>query len=77
MVGIRLRRRDQLKADVVWGVPANVIQRSARFGLSDSLEVQLDHIRMPAVYGKMAEKKTDAHWMSRVRLRRSYSEGNS
>ena len=56
LVGISLRRRDQLKPDVVWGILAKVIQSNARFALSDRLEVHLDHVRMPAGKGRMAEK---------------------
>jgi len=56
VVGISLRRRDQLKPDVVWAVLGKVIQSKARFGLSDRLEVHLDHVRMPVGNGKRAEK---------------------
>ena len=56
VVGISLRRRDQLKADVVWSVLGKVIQSNARFALTDRLEVHLDHVRMPAGNGKKAEK---------------------
>jgi hypothetical protein len=56
VVGISLRRRDQLKPDVVWDVLGKVIQSNARFGLSDRLEVHLDHVRMPVGNGKWAEK---------------------
>jgi len=56
VVGISLRRRDQLKANVVWSVLGKVIQSNARFALTDRLEVHLDHVRMPAGNGKMAEK---------------------
>jgi hypothetical protein len=56
VVGISLRRRDQLKPDVVWSVLGKVIQSNARFALTDRLEVHLDHVRMPAVNGKEAEK---------------------
>ena len=56
MVGISLRRRDQLKPDVVWAVLGKVIQSNAKFGLSDRLDVHLDHVRMPAGNGRMAEK---------------------
>ena len=56
VVGISLRRRDQLKPDVVWAVLGKVIQSNARFGLSDRLEVHLDHVRMPVGNGRMAEK---------------------
>ena len=41
---------------MVWGVLGNVVQSNARFGLSDRLEVHLDHVRMPAGNGKRAEK---------------------
>jgi len=44
VVGISLRRRDQLKADVVWSVLGKVIQSNARFALTDRLEVHLDHV---------------------------------
>jgi len=46
VVGISLRRRDQLKPDVVWAVFWKVIQSKARFELSVRLEVHLDHVRM-------------------------------
>jgi hypothetical protein len=41
VVGISLRRRDQLKADVVWSVLGKVIESNARFALTDRLEVHL------------------------------------
>ena len=56
VVGIILRRRDQLKPDVVWDVLGKVIQSNARFDLSDRLEVHLDHVRIPVLNGRMAEK---------------------
>ena len=56
VVGISLRRSDQLKPDVVWAVLGKVIQSNAKFGLTDRLEVHLDHVRMPAGNGKRAEK---------------------
>ena len=43
VVDISLRRRDQLKSDVVWAVQGKLIQSNARFGLSDRLVVHLDH----------------------------------
>ena len=55
VVGITLRRRDQLKPHVIWAVLGNVIQSNAIFGLSDRLEVHLDHVRMLARNGKGAE----------------------
>jgi hypothetical protein len=56
VVGISLRHRDQLKPDVVCEVLEKFIQSNARFGLTDRLEVHLDHVRMPAGNGKRAEK---------------------
>jgi hypothetical protein len=41
---------------VVWDVLGKVIQSSARFGLSDRLEVHVDHVRIPVGNGKRAEK---------------------
>jgi hypothetical protein len=55
VVGISLRRRDQLKPDVVSDVLGKVIQSNARFGLTDRLEVCPDHVRMPA--GNGTEKR--------------------
>jgi len=54
--GVSLRRRDQLKPDVVWAVIGKVVQSNARFGLSDRLEVHLDDVRMPAGNSKRAGK---------------------
>ena len=48
VVGISFRRRDQLKPNVVSGVLMKVVQSNARFGLTDRLEVHLDHVLMPA-----------------------------
>ena len=56
VVGISLRRCDQLKPDVVWAVLRKVIKSNAILGLSDRLEVHLDHERMPVGNGKKAEK---------------------
>ena len=56
VVGINLRRRDQLKPDVIWAVLGKVIQTDARFGLSDRLEVHVDHVRMPAGNGRFRIK---------------------
>jgi hypothetical protein len=50
--GISLLRRDLLKPDVVWGVLAKMIQSNARFGLTERVEVHLDHVRMPSGNGK-------------------------
>jgi len=56
VVGISFRRSDQLKTDVVWGVPGKVVQANTRCGLSDRLEVHLDHVSMPVGKGKTAAK---------------------
>jgi hypothetical protein len=55
-IGISLRRRDQLKPDMVWSVLGKVVQNNARFALTDRLEVHLDHVRMPAGNVRRAEK---------------------
>ena len=55
-VGISLRRRDQLKPDMVWGVLGKVVQSNDRFRLADRLEVHLGHVRMPAGYGRVKTK---------------------
>jgi len=44
MVGINLHCRDKLKPFAVWGVLGKVIQSNPRFGLTDRLEVHLDHV---------------------------------
>ena len=56
VIGISLRRCDQLKPDVVWDVLGKVIQSNARFGLTNRLEVHLDHVRMPAGNGREKTK---------------------
>jgi len=57
MVGTIFRRREQFKPDVVWAVFRKVIRSNVRFGLTDRLDVHLDHFQMPACKCKMAEKK--------------------
>jgi len=56
LVGISLRRRNQFKPDVVWDVLVKVFQSNAVFGLSDRLEVHLDHVMMLAGNGRMTVK---------------------
>ena len=56
MVGLSFRRRDQLKPDLISDVLSKVIQSNARFGLTDRLEVHLDHVRIPVGNGKLALK---------------------
>ena len=67
VVGISLRRRDQLKRDVVWGVLGKVTQSNARFGLADRLEVHLDHVRMPAGNGREKSKGRSLDVMSAIK----------
>ena len=54
--GISLRRHFQLKPDVVSDVLGKVVPSNTRYGLNNQHEVHFDHVRMPAVYGKRAEK---------------------
>jgi hypothetical protein len=56
VVGVSLRRGDQLKPYVVWSVLGKVIHSNARFALSDRLEVHLDHVRMPVGNGREKTK---------------------
>lgn len=56
-MGISLRLRDQHKPDVVWGVLGKVVQSNARIGLSDRLEVYLDHVRLPVGNGREMTKR--------------------
>ena len=56
VVGISFRRREQLNPDIIWAVLCKVIQSNATFGLTDRLEVHLDHVRIPVGNGKLAEK---------------------
>jgi len=67
VVGISLRRRDQLKADVVWSVLGKVIHRKARFALTDRLEVHLDHVRMPAGNGGVKTKGRSISVLSAIK----------
>jgi hypothetical protein len=67
VVGISLRRRDQLKPNVVWDELGKVIQSNARFGLTDRLEVRLDHVRMPAGNGTEKSKGRSLDVLSAVK----------
>jgi hypothetical protein len=55
---ISCRRRDQLKPDVIMEVLAKVIQSNARFGLSDSLEIHVDYVKMASGNGHKGILKT-------------------
>jgi len=67
---ISLRRREQLKTDVVLAVLGKVIQNNAKLGLNECLEVHLDHVMMPAGNGKRAEKTKVSNWLEWVLLKR-------
>jgi len=67
VVDISLRRRDQLKPDVVWAVLGKVIQSNARFGLSDRLEMHLDHVRMPVGNGREKTKGRSLDVLSAIK----------
>jgi hypothetical protein len=56
VIGISLRRCDQLKTNVIWDVLGKVIQSNARFFLTDHLEGHLDNVSMPADNAKRVEK---------------------
>jgi hypothetical protein len=56
-----------LKPDVVWDVLGKVIQSNARFGLSDRLEVRLDHVMMPAGNGREKTKGRSLDVLSAVK----------
>jgi len=56
VVGVSLRRRYQLKPDVLWAVLWKVMPSNSRFGPSECLEVHLDHVTIPAGNGKGAGK---------------------
>jgi len=67
VVGISLRRRDQLKPDVVWSVLGNVIQSNARFAITGRLEVYLDHVRMPVGIGGVKTKEPSLDVFSAIK----------
>jgi len=56
LLALVLQRRVHLKLDAVWAVFGKVIQSNARFGLSDRLEMHLDHVRMPVGNGREKTK---------------------
>ena len=67
VIGISLRRCEQLRPDVVWDVLGKVIQSNARFGLTDRLEVHLDHVRMPAGNGREKTKRRSLTVLSAIK----------
>jgi hypothetical protein len=56
-----------MKHDVVWDVLGKVIQRNAKFGLTDRLDVRLDHVRMPAGNGREKTKGRSLDVLSAVK----------
>jgi len=64
---ISFRRRDLLKRDVVWSILGNFVHSNARFGLSDSLEVHLDHVNLPAGNGREKTKGRSLDVMSAIK----------
>ena len=67
MIGISLRRCDQLKPDVIWDVIGKFIQRNEGFGLTDRQEVHLDHVRMPAGNGREKTKRRSLTVLSAIK----------
>jgi hypothetical protein len=67
MVGINLRPKDQQKPDAVWSVLWKVIHSNTKFGLTDRLEVHLDHIRMPVGYGRQKTKGCSLNVLSAIK----------
>ena len=67
MGDISLRRRDQLKFDVVCAVLGKVILSNARFGLSDRLEIHLDHVKMPDLNGGVRTKGRSLDVLSAIK----------
>jgi len=67
VVGICLRRCDQLKLDVVWAVLRKVIRTNARFCLSDRLEIHQDHVSVPDGNGRVKTKGRSLNVMSAIK----------
>jgi len=65
--GNSLRHRDQLKFDAVWAVLRNVILSNARFGLSDRLEVHLDHVKITDGKGGVRTKGRSIDMLSSIK----------
>jgi hypothetical protein len=67
VVGISLRRRDQLKPDVVWSVLGKVIQSNARLPLTHRLQVHEYHVRMPTGNGGVKTKGRSMNLLSAIK----------
>jgi len=59
------------------GVLGKLIQSNARFGLTDRLEVHLNHIRMPAGKGRVETKGRSLNVMSDIKKSIVVEEGRS
>jgi hypothetical protein len=67
VIGISLRRCDQLKPDVIWDLLGKVIQNNSRFGLTGRFEVHLDHVRIPAANGGVKTKGRSLDMLSAIK----------
>ena len=67
VVRISFRPRSQLKPHVVWGMLGNDVQSNALFGITDRLEVHLDHVRMPPGNGREKIKERSLDTMSAIK----------
>ena len=67
VIGISLKRCDQLKPDVVWDVLGKVLQSNSTLGLTERLEVQLYHVTMPSGNGRLKTKGRSLEVMSAIK----------
>jgi hypothetical protein len=51
----------------VWGILGKIVQSNARFGLTDQLEVRLDHVKMPVGNGGVKTKGRSIDIISAVK----------
>ena len=68
MVQIHLHCRVQVTNNVIWDVLGKVIQSNAMFGLSDRIEVSLDHVSLTTGNGRF--RRRGPHWTRLVQLKR-------
>ena len=73
-VGISLRRKDQLSAEVIWSVFEKVSQSNSRFNALDTLVVNVNSVKMPAGFGKGAKKNRGRPLSVMARLKTSIVE---
>lgn len=55
-VAISFRRKDQLSENAIWSVFEKVAQSNARFNALDNLVVEVNSVRMPVGFGRVAAK---------------------